>query len=388
MCIQKVRAPNGYMIPCRKCWQCVSQYSNDWIGRCLAESKIKVTGCFMLTLTYGRDEEDESLHPRTQTLTYRDVQNFFKILRYYGYDFSYLCVGEYGSLKGRAHWHILMFFRDDLPQHEIHKRFKNDYWPHGWQYWKVMDEANIRYVCKYLMKDIEASRNDVKVHSSTRPPIGYLYFDQLARKYAEAGLAPQNALYSFPDVKSKDKNGGVNAMALPQKFMMSDTTQSNFYDAYLRYWKEIKGTKHPPTSKWLDEMADRRQRAKGDPEWTPDGTPRNLIKPPYRGTLPRVGFDVVLQTQGLYSKDDLGTLWYRKINGEYKWLREAEKDIVAAKAVSYQATPETPSLTPHDLDTMDQMSRAVLRDNPYYRAKQGLQEPRKRKFFPATVARR
>jgi len=53
-----------------------------------------------LTLTY----EDAP-----SSLAYSDFQAFMKRFRYHEGACRFLCVGEYGEVSGRAHWHALIF---------------------------------------------------------------------------------------------------------------------------------------------------------------------------------------------------------------------------------------------------------------------------------------
>ena len=128
MCISPNTLSDGTQVACRNCWQCRADRINDWVGRCIAESKTAVAS-HAITLTYGRvhlstenDAYGDAEHPRAAVLTYSDVQKYFKLLRRHGYPLRYFAVGEYGSLKGRAHWHIIAFWQDKAPPHELNTR--------------------------------------------------------------------------------------------------------------------------------------------------------------------------------------------------------------------------------------------------------------------------
>ena len=81
----------------------------DWQGRCIAEAAT-AKAAFAVTLTYGRDAMGEKLHERAVVMTYSDVQRYLKLLRRHRYTVRYFCAGEFGSEKGRVHWHIILFF--------------------------------------------------------------------------------------------------------------------------------------------------------------------------------------------------------------------------------------------------------------------------------------
>ena len=114
---------DGTIIGCRYCSQCIGRSVDDWTGRCIAESIFAVAPYFV-GLTYGRDENGSEDHIRARLLTYSDVQKYMKRLRASGYCPRYFCVGEYGSTKGRAHWHLIIFWKDNSA--EIAKRLEHN----------------------------------------------------------------------------------------------------------------------------------------------------------------------------------------------------------------------------------------------------------------------
>lgn len=122
-------------------------------------------------MTYGPENELAS-----KVVTPRHFQNFIKRLRKRGHKIRYLAVGEYGSLKGRAHFHALLFFQGQAPQIP-HKQNANlpDLWPHGHIFadWAVTD-PHIRYVCKYLMEPQKKGKGWFSV--SKNPALGAGFF--------------------------------------------------------------------------------------------------------------------------------------------------------------------------------------------------------------------
>lgn len=275
MCLAPVTLPTGEQTGCRLCWQCLERKVDDWVGRCIAQSKT-AHRTFSITLTYGRDENDNADHVRAAVLTYSDVQNYMKRLRFSGYVVRYFAVGEYGSRKGRAHWHLIMFYDDNsavinqrlahnaaveagikrgkalpvpdgaVPEHEISTRgfdgdlrdvrFSDAHWEHGHAVWEELQddyEASasraVRYVCKYLAKDIhDAARQVVGPRMSKKPPLGDAWLRDRAAQYVQQGLAPQDLFYSFPDVRSSD--GAV------KRFVLNGVSADNF----IRYYVEAK----------------------------------------------------------------------------------------------------------------------------------------------------
>ena len=252
MCIEPALLPSGTSVPCRKCWLCIENKVDDWVGRCIAESQT-ATATRSITLTYGRDEQGNADHMRSAVLTYSDVQKYFKLLRRHGYPCRYLAVGEYGTEKGRAHWHCIVFFQNEVPKHiladgENDQRFMERHWPHGFSYWEEVSAASIRYVCKYINKGMGADGRQGHFSLSKKPPLGHEYFQDLALRYVKQGVAPLEPYYWFPDVLGSDGR--------PFKFYMRGVTLDNFCRAFILQWWKAYNT-HPPISRLIEEFCDR-----------------------------------------------------------------------------------------------------------------------------------
>jgi hypothetical protein len=234
MCIAPHLLPNGFLTGCRECWQCRERKILDWSGRCIAESKT-ATACHSLTLTYGRGQSGKNLgkvsHERTAVLTYSDVQKFLKRLRKAGFPCSYFVVGEYGSAKGRAHWHMIIYWHGPVPAHKLRENFTEKHWVHGWSFWDNVGPASVRYVCKYVQKDLADAEAQGLLRMSKKPPLGALYFAERAQKYVDQGLAPQDLFYSFPEAKDKDGK--------KLKFMLGGRSAELFLQEYLTRWRGL-----------------------------------------------------------------------------------------------------------------------------------------------------
>jgi len=311
MCLASGQLPDGTEIPCRECWQCRNDKVNDWVGRCIAENKTS-TAAHFITLTYGKDENESSDHIRSQLLTYSDVQKYFKLLRSKGFKFRYLIAGEYGSYKGRSHWHLIMYWKGEVPEHQLSNtkinRFNDKLWPHGHQVWKKVTPETVRYVCKYINKDIGKDERQAHFSMSKKPPLGFDYFNDLALKYVEQGLAPQDLKYSFNEYKKHGKK---------VDFYMTGTTAQNFLRKYLELWPQFhKG--HPPHSDLLEKYED-----------SITALPPLAIQPPRRklvapnGALAQSGIYPDTGKIGIFYEDEFGYYnWYREVDGEYQWQRE------------------------------------------------------------------
>ena len=203
------KAPNtladGTQVACRRCSLCIDRAINDWVGRNIAESKTAV-GCNAVTLTYGRNSAGDADHASAVILTYSDVQKYLKLLRRHGYPVRYHVTGEYGTLKGRAHWHIMLYWLEQVPEHVLEQNFMEPHWGHGWSFWTEPSFHAIRYNCKYIMKD-NADGRQGHLAMSKKPPLGTQYFRELAEEYVRQGLAPQTQEYKIAGVERLKRDG-------------------------------------------------------------------------------------------------------------------------------------------------------------------------------------
>lgn len=278
MCKNPGLLADGTQIACRQCSLCKARIRNDWIGRCIAESKT-AKACHVINLTYGRNRHGDVLHERSVLLTYSDIQKFLKLLRRHGYPVRYFVTGEYGNEKGRAHWHIILFWQDKVPpfagwsqsgewldKAEEEQRFNwvrlNDdgevardsegephfFWPHGFAYFQPVTQKTIQYVCYYVLKELDHEGRQYHCAQSKKPPLGMAYFEQLAERMVEAGIAPQTPEYRFPGVTRRKRAGGREVIP----FWLKDRPLEMFLDHYLATWAELKGDQPRPRSELVD----------------------------------------------------------------------------------------------------------------------------------------
>lgn len=283
MCIapMTIISPDGPTpVGCRECWQCREQTINDWVGRNIAESKT-AKATHSITLTYGRDEEGNEDHLRARLLTPSDPQGYFKRLRANGYPCRYFLVGEYGSQRGRAHWHIIVYWLDRVPPHTLDKRFHEKHWPHGLSHWEKPSFHAIRYVCKYIQKGRKRHGSEGYLSMSRFPPLGDAYFKRLAENYVNNRFAPQDLFYTFEGVTRSNKRKNSEKI----RFMMRGKTADNFLAHYVQKWREKWPNKHIPNSELVEEYLDKMEPDNGsgfepDPDYLkpPRPVPMNLAR--------------------------------------------------------------------------------------------------------------
>lgn len=218
-------------VACKWCWSCQKNRVNDLVGRCLLEQAASDWSC-ALTLTYDDKKLD---HPaQTKVIHKDDAQKFLKRLRK-TLKIRYLVAGEYGTKKGRVHFHLILFGKGNPPP-----------WPEGqchiiqWQYghsfvdWSV-SEKSIRYIAKYLLKGAKRKKtrfdnryNKEWVSYSTRPIMGENFIRDLAAQYAAERLFPHNFTYIPP---------GSNAR---RRYTLTGEGRWILFDEIFQQWPEPK----------------------------------------------------------------------------------------------------------------------------------------------------
>lgn len=230
-------------VPCRLCWQCKLNRRNDYIGRCLCEVATS-DWVYIVRLSY-RDGWVEPEDVRNVNLdahgsvwvTPRHAQNFFRALRDRHLKVRYFCVGEYGSLKGRAHFHAILFGCGRNPDWVVDENIHIDEWPHGHVYFqRLAEQHQIAYVVKYLFKDTELKQKWFVL--SKKPPLGSVFFAEKARYLASQGVWPSSFAYLPPgaDEASGDTQykGGKVVKGKRKAYMMSGASRRDFMIELLR----------------------------------------------------------------------------------------------------------------------------------------------------------
>ncbi len=208
-------------VPCRKCWACTKNRVNSLVAKCLMQQSTS-EWAYVLTLTY----DDRRLlnhdwgYDAKKYICKADFQEFMRNVRSQmrsqdrknkanrGSDARYLCAGEYGELKGRSHFHVLLMGTGTPPP--IPKLKKNyqymDAWPWGFTYAEIaIGERPIRYIAKYLVKAISEKEkqktnptSQAWVTYSRLPPMGSEYVQQMARLQADAQIMPYDLKFTPP----------------------------------------------------------------------------------------------------------------------------------------------------------------------------------------------
>jgi hypothetical protein len=219
-CKSLINTPAGIQVMCRKCANCRNYIVNERLGRAIAESRTALT-TQIITLTYrteGSGDRPDRIHKG-------DIDLFIKRIRKKYGRLRYIATAERGELKGRVHWHVILYFYERIPKFELRKRQHWKQWPWGHVYVDIPDANAIRYALKYSIKSTQyGDTNSFAFLKSTHPPLGSEYFINLARKSAMAGIKPNSWHYTFPDV--------LDRLGKKRKFYLIRKSRDIFMDAY------------------------------------------------------------------------------------------------------------------------------------------------------------
>ena len=164
MCLFPIRTKKGYVVPCGKCVECLSQKRNDWSVRLYYEMQKYSTPPAFITLTYDDDHLPTMVDVDTGELvpvvSKRDLQLFFKRLRKRVPGIRYFFCSEYGPTTNRPHYHGIIF---NLPQKYFSlylrcctddlNKLISDCWKNGFTSSYLAKPAAIHYCTKYCLTD-------------------------------------------------------------------------------------------------------------------------------------------------------------------------------------------------------------------------------------------
>ena len=145
-------------LPCGQCVGCRLERSRQWAMRCIHEAQLHQNNCF-ITLTY----DDEHL-PKDLSLDHREFQLFFKRLRKANphIKIRYYMAGEYGTLRGRPHFHACIFGYDFHDKKLLTRTTAGSLlyrsqeleklWPYGYSTIGDVTFESAAYVARYIMQ--------------------------------------------------------------------------------------------------------------------------------------------------------------------------------------------------------------------------------------------
>lgn len=219
-------------VPCGKCLGCRLAYSRRWAVRSFHEAYMcdNFKNCAFVTLTFN----DEMLYKRERprSLNKLEFSQFMKRLRErirqeYGITgVRFFCAGEYGSKRGRPHYHVLIYgfnFPDKIEinyknypnvDHKLYPRvlkngtlstyfispFLTRCWspagsdkPFGFHTISSVNFETSAYVSRYILKKCtkdeskELGREQEFNLCSRMPGLGYSYFEKYYKYFFDKG---------------------------------------------------------------------------------------------------------------------------------------------------------------------------------------------------------
>jgi len=165
-------------LPCGKCAFCIQKTINAWVLRLSHEMEVS-TSAFFLTLTY----DDEHL-PEDEELSKRDLQLFIKRLRKKNPGIRYFAIGEYGTERGRPHYHAVIFNLVDLDLVSSSWIDVRTNQPLGFVKGDRATMGRLRYMVAYmaLPQDVNHKQPPFRV-MSRRPGIGINYVQKMKQHH-------------------------------------------------------------------------------------------------------------------------------------------------------------------------------------------------------------
>lgn len=242
MCID-IQITDGRSVPCRNCWQCNENRVNSLVGRCVAEQQFSNVA-YAVTLTYRDGEAGAS------ELLYGDFQLFMKRLKR-KFDVRFIVGGEYGTEKGRAHWHAVLFFKDKGPdlvpapkdnswEIALDRNIHWKPWPRGFVFFQKPNAdstAALRYPMKYSIPDSKQQSNKTMLQMSKKPLLGYDFICEYAQRFVDARLVPNDFNYTFDHLWRAESGR--------ETFYFLGRSQSVFLGQFLHRWIETYGPDVP-----------------------------------------------------------------------------------------------------------------------------------------------
>jgi len=241
---------------CRKCETCVTMRQDNWTGQMRAEARF-CQRVDMFTLTYGdgNDPYGTVTEDRAKQLFPPDFTGWVKRMRKSN-DFRYVVAGEHGTRKGRAHWHVALYWISE-PWRIKSDRFLwppgkgpagepvQTEWLHGYIHPKVaVGGREFRYITKYLTDE-----SSTETWFSSSNGIGHEFMvRQWAQLHVDAGIAPRDGRYSFAEDRLLDKTGN------PWQYRMHKDVAPKFAKEFVRLWDEQRRGRPYPKSDWLFEQ--------------------------------------------------------------------------------------------------------------------------------------
>lgn len=180
-CLKLIRVVHegvGYKVPCGKCAFCLSNKRSQWMFRIHHEMKVQEYPGYFLTLTY--DEKHVKRVGKRLSLRFRDIQLFLKRVRKDKYYCKYVCVGEYGGVTHRPHYHMLLWSSAPVEKLE-------SYWKMGSIHFGTLTMQSAMYTLKYIIQPKQKQEEGIeKTRAQFSKGLGLGYLSNAVYNYHTA----------------------------------------------------------------------------------------------------------------------------------------------------------------------------------------------------------
>lgn len=210
-----------YKVSCGKCLSCRIKKARDWAIKLNKEAKYIKEAC-MVTLTFDsklleNDERCKKLGGNLSFVTKIEnskeyVQKFFKRLRrkYENKNIYYYCVGEYGEINKRPHYHVILFginFNETRKKGYLSKSGYPQYidenltkiWGAGRVTIQDLNSRNIVYTAQYTLKKTK----DKKINERYKPKMTFSNKNKIGYKWIRRNYKEISKGYLVDDDEKK-----------------------------------------------------------------------------------------------------------------------------------------------------------------------------------------
>lgn len=179
--------PKGvpHVVPCSRCAFCLTNRRSQWMFRIHHEMRVQEVPGHFLTLTYDEKhvrrvsyvDPVSGANVTRLSLRFRDVQLFLKCLRKAKYYAKYICVGEYGPLTSRPHYHIILW--TDCPATKI-----ESIWKRGAIHFGRVTMQSAMYCLKYIIQPKQRDEFGIEpTRAQFSKGLGLAYLDKAVYNY-------------------------------------------------------------------------------------------------------------------------------------------------------------------------------------------------------------
>lgn len=235
----KVVERNGerHSVPCGACAFCLVNKRSEWMFRIHHEMRTQIHRGWFLTLTY--DERFVRRVPEVGlSLRFRDTQLYLKKLRKRKRYVKYICVGEYGGLTARPHYHLLIW--TDATEEELQACWSNSQGvPFGRVHFGRLTMQSAMYTLKYIIQPKQKTTERLeKTRAQFSKGLGLSYLSSAVYDYHTEDY-DNPVLFSIIDERK---------VALPRyykqkiftKYQLREEALKTRFDAHIHMIKERK----------------------------------------------------------------------------------------------------------------------------------------------------